>query len=53
MTGATSGAGTAFPSGAPEFTLGFLLFNGVHVTQSILCGLKIKIGCNRNIFSKI
>jgi hypothetical protein len=25
MTGATSGAGTAYPSGAPEFTLGFLL----------------------------
>jgi len=23
MTGATSGAGTAYPSGAPEFTPGF------------------------------
>jgi len=30
--GATSGAGTAYPSGAPEFTPGFC---GVRVTQSI------------------
>ena len=27
MTGVTSGAGTANPSGAPEFTVGFVLFN--------------------------
>jgi hypothetical protein len=25
MTGATSGAGTAYPSGAPEFTTWFLV----------------------------
>ena len=31
--GATSGAGTACPSGAPEFTL---IFSGVHVSYSIL-----------------
>ena len=31
--GATSGAGTAYPSGAPEFTL---WFSGVHVTQSLV-----------------
>ena len=29
--GATSGAGTAYPSGAPEFTL---VFSGVRVTRS-------------------
>jgi hypothetical protein len=34
-TGATSGAGTAYPSGAPEFTP---IFSGVRVTRSlILC----------------
>jgi hypothetical protein len=34
-TGATSGAGTAYPSGAPEFTLGF---SGFRVTRSLtLC----------------
>ena len=32
MTGITSGAGTGYPSGAPEFTPGF---SGVRVTQSI------------------
>ena len=31
MTGAISGSGTAYPSGAPEFTPGF---SGVRVTQS-------------------
>jgi hypothetical protein len=31
MTGATSGAGTAYPSGAPEFTQ---IFGGVRVTRS-------------------
>ena len=36
-TGATSEAGTAYLSGAPEFTPGF---SGVHVTRSIvLCVL--------------
>ena len=35
MAGATSGAGTAYPSEAPEFTLGF---SGVRVTRSlVLC----------------
>jgi hypothetical protein len=35
MTGATSGAEIAYPSGAPEFTPGF---SGVHVTLSlVLC----------------
>ena len=34
-TGATSGTGTAYPSGTSEFTPGFI---GVHVTRSIaLC----------------
>jgi hypothetical protein len=34
-TGATSGAGTAYPSGAPEFTTGF---SGVRATRSLdLC----------------
>ena len=32
-TGATSGAGTAYPSGAPEFTVGF---NGDRVARSII-----------------
>ena len=32
ITGATSGAGTAFPSGVPEFAHGF---SRVHVAQSI------------------
>jgi hypothetical protein len=33
--GATSGAGTTYPSGTPEFTLSF---NGVRVTPSlVLC----------------
>ena len=32
-TGATSGAGTAYPSGALEFTP---VFNGVRVTQSLV-----------------
>jgi hypothetical protein len=31
--GATSGAGTAYPSGAPEFTPGF---SGVRVTRSLV-----------------
>jgi len=31
MTGVTSGTGTAYPSGAPEFTQ---IFGGVRVTQS-------------------
>ena len=36
-TGSTSGAGTANPSGAPEFTTGFC---GIHVTRSLaLCVL--------------
>jgi hypothetical protein len=35
MTGVTCGAGTACPSGAPEFTAGF---SGIRVTRSlILC----------------
>ena len=29
----TSGAGTAYPSGAPEFTQ---VFSGVHVTRSLV-----------------
>jgi hypothetical protein len=33
MMGATSGAGTAFPSGTPEFRSGF---SGVHVTRSLV-----------------
>jgi len=34
-SGATSGAGTAYPSGAPEFTP---VFSGVRVTRSlVLC----------------
>ena len=33
MMGATSGAGTAYPSGAPEFTPGFL---GVCVAQYLV-----------------
>ena len=33
MTGATSGAGTTYPSGAPEVTLGF---SGVRVTRSLV-----------------
>ena len=33
MTGVTSGAGTAYPSGAPEFTTGF---SGVRVTWSLV-----------------
>ena len=32
MTGVTSEAGTAYPSGAPEFTPGF---SGVRVTRSL------------------
>jgi len=32
-TGATGGAGTAYPSGAPEFTPGF---SWVHVTRSLV-----------------
>ena len=32
-TGATSGAGTAYPSGIPEFTL---RFSGVRVAQSLV-----------------
>ena len=32
-TGVASGAGTAYPSGAPEFTP---IFNGVRVTQSLV-----------------
>ena len=32
-TGATSGAGTAYPSGAPEFTP---VFSGVRVTRSLV-----------------
>jgi hypothetical protein len=32
-TGATEGLGTAYPSGAHEFTLGFL---GVHIAQSLV-----------------
>jgi hypothetical protein len=31
-TGVTSGTGTAYPSGAPEFTL---VFSGVRVTRSL------------------
>jgi hypothetical protein len=33
LTGATSGAGTAYPSGAPEFTP---VFSGVRVTRSLV-----------------
>jgi hypothetical protein len=33
MTGVTSGAGTAYTSGAPEFTSGF---SGVHVSRSLV-----------------
>ena len=33
MIGATSGAGTAYPSGAPEFTP---IFSGVCVTRSLV-----------------
>jgi hypothetical protein len=33
-TSATSGAGTAYPSGTPEFTPGF---SGVRVTRSLVC----------------
>ena len=33
MTGATCVAGSAYRSGAPEFTLGF---SGVHVARSFL-----------------
>ena len=33
MTGATSGAGTAYPSGAPEFTPGV---SGARVTRSLV-----------------
>ena len=33
MMGATSGAGTAFPSGTLEFRSGF---SGVHVTRSLV-----------------
>ena len=33
MTGVTSGAGTANPSGPPEFTP---VFSGIHVTQSLV-----------------
>ena len=37
MTSASSGAGTAYPSGAPEFTP---VFSGVFVTQSfVLCAM--------------
>jgi hypothetical protein len=32
-TGVTSGAGTTYPSGAPEFTP---VFSGVHVTRSLV-----------------
>ena len=53
MTGATSGAGTAYPSGAPEFTPAlyfvcpFILFLLVFLVLSVLrfCGwAKKKIG---------
>ena len=33
MTDVTSGAGTAYPSGAPEFIPGF---SGVHATRSLV-----------------
>ena len=33
MTGVTCGAGTAYPSGAPEFTL---VFSAVRVTRSLV-----------------
>jgi len=33
MTGYTSGAGTAYPLGAPEFTP---VYNGVRVTRSLV-----------------
>jgi len=33
MTGASSGAGTAYPFGAPDFTP---VFSGVHVSRSLL-----------------
>jgi hypothetical protein len=33
LTGANSAAGTAYPSGAPEFTPGF---SGVRVTRSLV-----------------
>ena len=41
-TGATSGAGTACPSGAPEFTLGF---SGVRVTRSLVLCVCFVDGC--------
>ena len=43
MTGATSGAGTAYPSGAPEFTPGF---SGIHVTRSLVLYVCFLDRCN-------
>jgi hypothetical protein len=41
-TGATSGAGTAYPSGAPEFTP---VFSGVRVTRSLVSCVCFVDGC--------
>jgi hypothetical protein len=42
-TGATSGAGTAYPSGAPKFTPSF---SAVHVTPSlVLCVCFVVVVC--------
>ena len=36
MTGGMSGAGTAYPSGTPEFTP---VFSGVRITRSLILGV--------------
>ena len=41
-TGATCGAGTAYPSGAPDFTPGF---SGACVTQSLVFCVMILVRC--------
>jgi hypothetical protein len=46
MTGAISGSGTAYYSGAPEFTPGF---SGVCVTQSSFMCQAVKHTCSGNL----
>ena len=47
MTGATSGAGTAYPSGAPEFTP---VFSGILVTRSLVfCVMRFVFVCGGSV----
>ena len=46
-TGATSGAGTTFPSGAPEFTPGFCVARGRQLL--VICVVSCKSSLNHGI----